>query len=190
MRRLARRCCRNRRPYFNPRTPYGMRHVTMKNTGDTMLFQSTHPVRDATKAAIFGTIYAYHFNPRTPYGMRPDRKGRGNVSGDFNPRTPYGMRHKRWVVQFSYFEFQSTHPVRDATINRATNGPFPYIFQSTHPVRDATRPGAFAFESELEFQSTHPVRDATQPAMRQGNFRNFNPRTPYGMRRRWRRSSD
>ena len=55
-------------------------------------------------------------------------------------------------------------------------------FQSTHPLRDATVESCLLLIS-AKFQSTHPLRDATSnigPFLI-GEF-NFNPRTPYGMR--------
>ena len=36
------------RSHFNPRTPYGMRHITSVKVTSTTGFQSTHPVWDAT----------------------------------------------------------------------------------------------------------------------------------------------
>ena len=100
---------------FNPRTPYGMRRLTNFNKDSRGKFQSTHPLRDATKLCengfyvnvisihapltgcdkkkmLIGQKYIY-FNPRTPYGMRLTSISINNVDNDFNPRTPYGMRH-------------------------------------------------------------------------------------------------
>ena len=34
--------------YFNPRTPYGMRRKSSARNTNTVVFQSTHPLRDAT----------------------------------------------------------------------------------------------------------------------------------------------
>ena len=82
-----------RKRYFNPRTPYGMRHTWTHRvrillgisihaplTGCdhsatflgllNILFQSTHPLRDATCASSFFRLQICNFNPRTPYGMR------------------------------------------------------------------------------------------------------------------------
>ena len=81
--------------YFNPRTPYGMRHkilvvdqlpkeisIHAPLTGcdgrleayndDVLIFQSTHPLRDATIPVRILACNAFYFNPRTPYGMRHD----------------------------------------------------------------------------------------------------------------------
>ena len=147
--------------YFNPRTPYGMRRnfdewfnnlkfisIHAPLTGcdikrllkrlNLLLFQSTHPLRDATlrgtvmintkfisiHAPLTGCDDAWqaflswwhaYFNPRTPYGMRP-------MTHSYNPFTSL---------------FQSTHPLRDATLERKQLMKY-MKFQSTHPLRDAT----------------------------------------------------
>ena len=125
--------------------------------------------------------------------------------GDFNPRTPCGVRPRRALISSSLIvisihapragcdaitaihrrssrKFQSTHPVRGATIYTHI-ADADKAFQSTHPVRGATRrhpPYAVAFV----FQSTHPVRGATRPCSRRSlTDGDFNPRTPCGVRR-------
>ena len=113
-RRLACRCRPHRN--FNPRIPYGMRLLETFETHHISLFQSTHPVWDATRAHVFHadlariSIHASHmgcdrvgiprgeqffcyFNPRIPYGMRPSTMfPRSSTFSNFNPRIPYGMR--------------------------------------------------------------------------------------------------
>ena len=79
---------------FNPRTPYGMR-----------------------RRKGWAVEKCINFNPRTPYGMR--RCTRWSIvkrNKNFNPRTPYGMRRQRVFKEASKAEFQSTHPLRDATL--------------------------------------------------------------------------
>ena len=80
-------------------------------------------------------------------------------SGNFNPRTPYGMRHD-WILPSAIIK----------------------LFQSTHPLRDAT----VCYHMDVEgcrFQSTHPLRDATDHIQSElPDHSDFNPRTPYGMR--------
>ena len=92
------------------------------------------------------------------------------------------MRPNITPSQRSHWGFQSTHPVRGATIVKCLlsdthnisihapregcdspkiNAPFsPLRFQSTHPVRGATIPKGDKGDRG-EFQSTHPVRGAT-----------------------------
>ena len=100
-------------------------------------------------------------------------------------------------------KFQSTHPLRGATIS-GTDANLGDKFQSTHPLRGATRTpcrhqhkGRFQSTHPLrgataanytnsdysKFQSTHPLRGATRgPTSRRRTTPNFNPRTPCGVR--------
>ena len=57
--------------HFNPRTPYGMRQEELSLISDIDIFQSTHPLRDATQSKNINDYEQVDFNPRTPYGMRP-----------------------------------------------------------------------------------------------------------------------
>ena len=101
--------------------------------------------------------------------------------------------------------FQSTHPLRGATLSRRFSQSNRPAFQSTHPLRGATprtdigKHGQNDFNPRtpcgvrrcetikvleiLRFQSTHPLRGAT---LRKARFRprgdHFNPRTPCGVR--------
>mgnify|MGYP000868280404 CR=1 FL=1 len=79
--------------YFNPRIPCGMRRLQLISKPRCVIFQSTHPVRDATtidkglKLSIHISIHA----SRAGCDQKPTFKNSTN------------------------FGFQSTHPVRDAT---------------------------------------------------------------------------
>ena len=108
---------------------------------------------------------------------------RHNRARDFNPRTPCGVRLRAIKAKYAALIFQSTHPVRGATIAYLESDSGDRIFQSTHPVRGATRelfgisrgtgnfnprtpcgvrPRNRATHSSVSlFQSTHPVRGAT-----------------------------
>ena len=149
-----------------------------------LLFQSTHPLRDATRGTEVYTGLMINFNPRTPYGMRPRCLFTPKFhSIDFNPRTPYGMRlGKSKKLENILWIFQSTHPLRDATYGIILNDDLQknfnprtpygmrrskiehnitkYKFQSTHPLRDATLARSIVCSLSI-FQSTHPLRDAT-----------------------------
>ena len=63
----------------------------------------------------------------------------------------------------SFFLFQSTHPVRGATVCRVCSTSS-MLFQSTHPVRGATTTERPVVATSRVFQSTHPVRGATKPS--------------------------
>ena len=122
-------------------------------------FQSTHPLRGATrlrnKVACNKPISIHaplagcdrrrkpfkddgrYFNPRTPCGVRLFKDCLREMWQNFNPRTPCGVRPSGILRALIRRGFQSTHPLRGAT------GFFPHlqrrnVFQSTHPLRGAT----------------------------------------------------
>ena len=78
-------------------------------------FQSTHPMRGATKNRVRVMRGGFNFNPRTPCGVRP-------IHVDEQP-------HEQ--------QFQSTHPMRSAT-RICLWMLLLVLFQSTHPMRGAT----------------------------------------------------
>ena len=147
------------------------------------IFQSTLPLRGATWGAGYFSWSGYHFNPRSPYGERrgatmitaadvvisihapltgSDRyrvQPVDRLPADFNPRSPYGERHGKARFFSRVDIFQSTLPLRGATVFHAI---FLLItrFQSTLPLRGATPTGQRAGQ-QLLFQSTLPLRGAT-----------------------------
>ena len=124
--------------HFNPRTPCGVRLAQVLVIGDMCEFQSTHPLRGATVNARRIAAHRRHFNPRTPCGVRHVHIHRGQqVHYDFNPRTPCGVRLSSDVLSDSRLPFQSTHPLRGATMGNAEHSTAK-LFQSTHPLRGAT----------------------------------------------------
>ena len=168
-------------------------------------FQSTHPVRGATGQTADSLSRSGDFNPRTPCGVRRWRPPWSWFGTYFNPRTPCGVRHTRPYYFGGVSLFQSTHPVRGATTADWRGGENSWHFNprtpcgvrrgchgctslcrgiSIHaPRAGCDRKGGPLVHHGHEFQSTHPVRGATSrcrcvllPR------RNFNPRTPCGVR--------
>ena len=84
---------------------------------------------------------------------------------------------------FKATEFQSTHPVRGATLRRCYRIACA-IFQSTHPVRGATPCLCHTAHRQHHFNPRTPcgVRHATASVPPNATM-NFNPRTPCGVRR-------
>ncbi len=138
-----------------------------------------------------------HFNPRHPYGWRPGLSA-FRTNGRLFQSTPP-------MLTASPKGFQSTPPIRVATSNVVFK-PCERLFQSTPPIRVAT--GTLSHVGWLSiFQSTPPIRVATMGLLirfKGGGFQstppirvatrlddsnlitlcNFNPRHPYGWRRR------
>ena len=124
--------------YFNPRAPCGARRACRTSACGTARFQSTRPVRGATRAGRRGYAPGRDFNPRAPCGARlyktaafvwikkfqSTRPVRGATlclhgppppENHFNPRAPCGARLHRRADPALYGRFQSTRPVRGAT---------------------------------------------------------------------------
>ena len=123
------------------------------------IFQSTHPVWDATITSA---------SERTPHIFQSthpvwDATADGRESHDSDQISIHASRMGC-----------DTHGV-PAVIPDC-------LFQSTHPVWDATI-FILRLSQFFEFQSTHPVWDATIRLHGRRNMSNhFNPRIPYGMR--------
>ena len=147
---------------FNPRTPCGVRH---------------HPHLQAG-------IRLSNFNPRTPCGVRPlsrssDLNGDNisihaplagcdynirrvsSIANHFNPRTPCGVRHQLTSEERSYYQFQSTHPLRGAThlAHRRSLKACPISIHA--PLAGCDLRKWVAIAQVRVFQSTHPLRGAT-----------------------------
>ena len=170
-------------------------------------FQSTQPVRAAT-------ILAHHPVVLEHVSIHAARAGRDWASAadyvavaGFNPRSPCGPRRELAASERSNLAgFQSTQPVRAATVTCLPYGPSGQVsihaaragrdlthfhswvdhlsFQSTQPVRAATAV-AFSHRHVSRFQSTQPVRAATARRVPRDRAADcFNPRSPCGPRRR------
>ena len=121
----------------------------------------------------------------------------------FNPRTPCGVRPRRTSTPCGVSRFQSTHPLRGATLDDSHYNSTS-AFQSTHPLRGATyayyangnskvisihaplagcdwqtvsthRTNGISIHAPLAGCDSHPSPQAHPPL-------NFNPRTPCGVR--------
>ena len=191
-------------------------------------FISIHaPLAGCDASVSTATTWTRYFNPRTPCGVRLCSPGRCRRSRNFNPRTPCGVRPAKVVYQGGeayisihaplagcdaeqgrpakkHRRFQSTHPLRGATVPRLPKGHVCIIsihaplagcdvgftilrivkkeFQSTHPLRGAT----------FQIEVCKPLADISIHAPLAGcdwykflTFllrNNFNPRTPCGVR--------
>ena len=125
----------------------------------------------------------FYFNPRTPCGVRPAAASATCGRKIFQSTHPLrGATVEGGITVVESWLFQSTHPLRGATPPRFLSiGGKP--FQSTHPLRGATRWRRTHADARSKFQSTHPLRGATcwtRPSARRTG--NFNPRTPCGVR--------
>ena len=94
----------------------------------------------------------WYFNPRSPCGERLRGADNTIITEDFNPRSPCGERRLGLRPRRSGWEFQSTLPMRGATLPSVLDIEA-LIFQSTLPMRGAT--SAISRATELNRISIH-----------------------------------
>ena len=146
-------------------------------------FQSTPPMRRATLAWLLDALEDY-VSIHAPHaegdmGWNNDAN-RSNVS-IHAPHAEGDNRHPDFVCIGA--AFQSTPPMRRATVDAADPNTTVYMFQSTPPMRRATWVGTM-MRIGVMFQSTPPMRRATSPCRASYRSRTrFNPRPPCGGRR-------
>ena len=173
----------NRPPYFNPRTPRGVRRAGLRSGIQRRPFQSTHPARGATSPAPMGRPGDCNFNPRTPRGVRraesiddvwaviisihAPREGcdaaRVDALADpknFNPRTPRGVRPGVAGGGHQHPNFNPRTPRGVRPELGPTAGRRPAI--SIHAPREGCDSSTTTLTTRIK---------------------NFNPRTPRGVRR-------
>ena len=148
--------------YFNPRAPYGARpsctsperrqpHISIHaphtgrdaGAGDLggveSLFQSTRPIRGATAA---GAVLV--------------QRGRISIHA---PHTGRDVLRQHGDGQLVAISIHAPHTGRDARVVAVVADPD--LFQSTRPIRGATVKAAGQIAKLMQFQSTRPIRGAT-----------------------------
>ena len=124
---------RTARSRFNPRAPYGARRADRRQCGGAIGFQSTRPVRGATKWI-----------------------GKKVLIGKFQSTRPVrGATRRGW--RYRHYHVVSIHAPRTGrdTAYCGTD-PVRQEFQSTRPVRGATSPGRDAHHGEQSFNPRAP----------------------------------
>ena len=125
-----------------------------------IIFQSTHPLRGATLVNCSSNNTAADFNPRTPCGARPARCTFSSSSGMISIHAPLAGRDYHLAsIRAVYATFQSTHPLRGATLV-GTN-----IFWIAYISIHAPLAGRDGYQQPMPRHQGH-----------------FNPRTPCGAR--------
>ena len=123
-----------------------------------------------------------YFNPRAPCGARHYTAFTIARKKDFNPRAPCGARHLFTACLVVPIIFQSTRPMRGATIPFSMGFVNFFEFQSTRPMRGATK---FTQKDEpncvISIHAPHAGRDFQIQAFSYLHY-HFNPRAPCGAR--------
>ena len=170
---------------FNPRTPCGVRLLGGLDIIGVRGAISIHAPRVGCDGCQPGCQPGGHnFNPRTPCGVRrwacSSSKMMAEKISIHAPRVGCDLRLPHRDVQEG--AFQSTHPVWGATVWYILHEVMQKIFQSTHPVWGAT--GSVAPTVVTAKISIHAPRVGCDAQSRNLPLRqrDFNPRTPCGVR--------
>ncbi len=124
----------------------------------------------------------HHFNPRTPYGVRLGRWGILYFVVHISIHAPHTecdmhLLARWWTLLIS---IHAPHTECDSRAFCSSSGDSG--FQSTHPIRSATLKAPSVQTSNLiSIHAPHTECDLSL-AINSYYFRDFNPRTPYGVR--------
>ena len=186
-----------------------MRGATSSSLGADIssLFQSTLPMRGATRQVQTSGHLQFYFNPRSPCGERQVKRWCFSMGGsisihaphagsdyhsfhqramywNFNPRSPCGERPGNPVwLSAAMISIHAPHAGSDTSFSKTNT--FVGGFQSTLPMRGATSKtsglcGLFA----ISIHAPHAGSDC--PGFSNIGFNQyFNPRSPCGERRPW-----
>ena len=105
--------------YFNPHTPCGVRLRFWTQKSHLLRFQSTHPMRGATRRlgpTHFGKPMISIHTPHAGCDLRLEVCKYLHIL-HFNPHTPCGVRLFGRCLDNYNAIFQSTHPMRGATFH-------------------------------------------------------------------------
>ena len=165
---------------FNPRSPYGERRSSYRASLWAAKFQSTLPIRGATRLADPERHHSANFNPRSPYGERPPGATTKANARNFNPRSPCGERpysHGEHVSG-NAISIHAPHAGSDCYGSNCA-GAIAISIHASHAGSDSDLIG-LAVVSGI-FQSTLPMRGATATALHsRWPTPYFNPRSPCG----------
>ena len=101
-------------------------------------FQSTLPLRGATRLEARRLLICTDFNPRSPCGERLGNQQTMQLADIFQSTLPLRGATAPYAVLECSCLFQSTLPLRGATITLPSWQTATAIFQSTLPLRGAT----------------------------------------------------
>ena len=102
---------------FNPRTPCGVRQQRelMQDRLIAISIHAPHAGCDKISSESSSTLYISIHAPHA--GCDGRSRARSRRGAHFNPRTPCGVRLEHTYYRTDEYTFQSTHPMRGATLS-------------------------------------------------------------------------
>ena len=146
------------------------------------LFQSTLPVRGATRECLHKWRRKNNFNPRSPCGERLAGFGHFYSVGKFQSTLPVrGATLRKYLHHRKQSHFNPRSPCGERRDSRRKAGGLSQ-FQSTLPVRGATV--NLCAKGDVASISIHAPRAGSDyaPETSKKTRKNFNPRSPCGER--------
>ena len=146
---------------FNPRAPYGARPGAGIEPAaqDAISIHAPHTGRDLGPRSRKGL--KLHFNPRAPYGARLCFALVIRLIKGISIHAPHtGRDRKRWLHRWPVVVFQSTRPIRGATLRIFVVAKHIVHFNPRAPYGARHKPKTL-FSVLKIFQSTRPIRGAT-----------------------------
>ena len=169
---------------FNPRTPCGVRPADRAPPWPLGAISIHAPHAGCDVNVLSPATNEEDFNPRTPCGVRRAESGVENATGKISIHAPHAGCDLPQKVPGGKRAISIHAPHAGCDYYPAINKATIYAFQSTHPMRGATLFFKFVYLSSGLFQSTHPMRGATYNKFVNTEILiHFNPRTPCGVRR-------
>ena len=168
-------------PDFNPRSPCGERRLSVVPVFISSRFQSTLPMRGATVSGLPVPV-AFMISIHAPHaGSDPPCMIYTGYFCDFNPRSPCGERLRRKPGVCQNLLFQSTLPMRGATLVlvRSIDGNGISI-HAPHAGSDRAGPGIYPGDHDFNPRSPCGERLCMYAQNAGGPY--FNPRSPCGER--------
>ena len=135
----------------------------------------------ATRNGETGERCCSNFNPRTPCGVRRETGATGPQGENFNPRTPCGVRPPHCTSSGSPALFQSTHPMWGATRRVLWDRQDRRISIHAPHVGCDVRSSVNRTAERISIHAPHVGCDRRN-LLQHTSCKNFNPRTPCGVR--------
>ena len=166
---------------FNPRAPCGARPARVPSPTGSEYFNPRAPC-GARPYPLLPMSPALGISIHAPHAGRDLLKLIKSItSQNFNPRAPCGARHAQGLCPCAPNRFQSTRPMRGATIVLYK---FLFVnrFQSTRPMRGATLTNSPLLPSKIYFNPRAPCGARPELLIFPLTCVHFNPRAPCGAR--------
>ena len=142
-------------------TPLAGSDAALRKCWRSLIFQSTLPLRGATRPDNWTIWPTGYFNPHSPCGERRGHARHQRHPRHFNPHSPCGERQEDLENFRQLLEFQSTLPLRGATLKRFNASSINKYFNPHSPCGERPATVTLFFPDTL-FQSTLPLRGATR----------------------------